>query len=64
MPTWWTPGPRAKADTFVIAMTIDPAAPPVEMFFAEPVIVDKKLDVAILKITTDLKVQRGGLEKA
>jgi len=49
------PGPRARADTFVIALTIDPAAPPVEMFFAEPVIVDTKLDVAILKITTDLK---------
>jgi hypothetical protein len=49
------PGPRAKADTFVIAMTLDPAAPPVEMFFAEPVIVDAKLDLAILKITTDLK---------
>jgi S1-C subfamily serine protease len=49
------PGQNAKADTFVIAMTVDPAEPPVEMFFAEPVVVDKKLDVAILKITTDLK---------
>jgi S1-C subfamily serine protease len=49
------PGPRAKADVFVIAMTLDPAAPPVEMFFAEPVLVDSKLDLAILKITTDLK---------
>jgi S1-C subfamily serine protease len=49
------PGPRAKADVFVIAMTIDPASPPVEMFFAEPVLVDAKLDLAILKITTDLK---------
>lgn len=49
------PGQQAKADTFVIAMTIDPAEPPVEMFFAEPVLVDKKLDLAILKITTDLK---------
>ena len=49
------PGPRAEADTFVIAMTIDPAEPPVEMFFAEAVIVDKKLDLAILKIATDLK---------
>ena len=49
------PGPRAKADVFVIAMTLDPASPPVEMFFAEPVMVDAKLDVAILKITTDLK---------
>jgi hypothetical protein len=49
------PGPRAKADVFVIAMTLDPASPPVEMFFAEPVVVDTKLDLAILKITTDLK---------
>jgi hypothetical protein len=49
------PGPRAKADVFVIAMTLDPASPPVEMFFAEPVVVDSKLDLAILKITTDLK---------
>ncbi len=49
------PGPRAKADVFVIAMTLDPASPPVEMFFAEPVLVDSKLDLAILKITTDLK---------
>jgi len=49
------PGQNAKADTFVIAMTVDPAGPPVEMFFAEPVVVDKKLDLAVLKITTDLK---------
>ena len=49
------PGPRAKADTFVVAMTIDPGEPPVEMFFAEPVVVDKNLDLAVLKITTDLK---------
>jgi S1-C subfamily serine protease len=49
------PGPRAKADTFVIALTLDPAEPPVEMFFAEPVLVDSKLDLAVLKITTDLK---------
>jgi S1-C subfamily serine protease len=49
------PGPRAKADAFVIALTIDPAEPPVEMYFAEPVLVDAKLDLAILKITTDLK---------
>ena len=49
------PGPRAEADTFVIGITIDPAEPPVEMFFAEAVIVDKKLDLAILKIATDLK---------
>jgi S1-C subfamily serine protease len=49
------PGPRAKADTFVIALTVDPGEPPVEMFFAEPVVVDKKLDLAVLKITTDLK---------
>jgi S1-C subfamily serine protease len=49
------PGPRAKADTFVIAMTVDPGEPPIEMFFAEPVVVDKNLDLAVLKITTDLK---------
>jgi len=49
------PGPRAKADKFVIALTFDPEQPPEEMFFAEPVIVDKKVDLAILQITTDLK---------
>lgn len=49
------PDARTEADAYVIAITVDPVEPPVEMYFAEPVLVDKELDLAILKITTDLK---------
>lgn len=42
---------------FVVSLTLDPAKPPVETYFAEPVtgMVDFEADLAILKITTDMK---------
>lgn len=49
------PLPGAKPSAFVIAMTLDPAEPPVEMYFADTVVVDEDIDLAILRITTDLK---------
>jgi len=49
------PDKNTEADAYVIAITVDPVEPPVEMYFAEPVVVDEDLDLAILKITTDLK---------
>jgi S1-C subfamily serine protease len=44
-----------RADFYMISMTQDPAEPPVDMYFAEPLIVDKDLDLAVLRIATDLK---------
>jgi S1-C subfamily serine protease len=51
------PGRGAEADAFVIAITVNPEAAPLEMYFAEPVVVDKDLDLAVIQITTDLKYQ-------
>lgn len=44
-----------RADFYMISLTEDPAAEPVDMYFAEPLIVDKDLDLAVLRIATDLK---------
>ncbi len=44
-----------RADFYMISLTIDPTAPPVDMYYAEPLIVDEDLDLAVLRITTDLK---------
>jgi len=49
------PIPGAKPNAFVIAITEDPAEPPVEMYFADPVLVNEDLDLAIIRITSDLK---------
>lgn len=49
------PMPGASPSAFVIAMTVDPAEPPVEMYYADTVIVNKDLDLAIIRITSDLK---------
>ena len=44
-----------KADAYVIGLTLDPSAPPVDRYYAEPVVVDKDLDLAILRITMDIR---------
>ncbi len=49
------PVPGAKPSAFVIAMTEDAAEPPVEMYFADPVLINEDLDLAIIRITSDLK---------
>ena len=48
------PAPGANPDVFVISMTIDPAGEPIEQYIAEPVLTDKDLDLAVLKITSDI----------
>jgi S1-C subfamily serine protease len=50
-----TPGQGFRPDFYEIALTQDPSLPPAEMYYAEPVIVDEDLDLAVLRITTDLK---------
>jgi S1-C subfamily serine protease len=50
-----TPGQGFRPDFYEIALTQDPSLPPAVMYYAEPVIVDEDLDLAVLRITTDLK---------
>lgn len=47
--------PGGKVDYFIIAVTLEPDEPPVASFVAEEVYVDKELDLALLRVTTDLK---------
>jgi S1-C subfamily serine protease len=44
-----------RADFYMISITEDPGLEPVDMYFAEPLIVDEDLDLAVLRIATDLK---------
>jgi S1-C subfamily serine protease len=47
--------PGSKVDYFIISVTLEPEDPPVASFIAEDVYVDKGLDLALLRVTTDLK---------
>jgi S1-C subfamily serine protease len=49
------PIPGVEADAFAIGITLDPGAPPVDRYYAEPLVVDKDLDLAVLRITKDLR---------
>ncbi|MCZ7553997.1 MAG: hypothetical protein B6D39_10680 [Anaerolineae bacterium UTCFX2] len=49
------PIPGARPDVFVIALTNDPAEEPVETYYAEPILTDEDLDLAILRIVSDLR---------
>lgn len=49
------PVPGARPDLFVIALTYDPAEEPVETYIAEPLLTDEDLDLAILRIVSDLR---------
>lgn len=44
-----------RSDFYLISLTEDPAAPPVDMYYAEPLVIDKDLDLAVMRIATDLK---------
>jgi len=57
------PIPGVEADAFVIGLTLDPGAPPIDRYYAEPVVVDKDLDLAILRITKDLRFNKVDPEK-
>lgn len=46
-----------RPDYYLVSLTQDPATPPVDMYFAEPLVIDKDLDLAVMRITTDLKYQ-------
>jgi len=43
-----------EPDFFIISLTLREDEPPVDSFIAEPVSIDKDLDLALLQITTDL----------
>jgi S1-C subfamily serine protease len=49
------PIPGASPDFFMISITEDPAESPVEMYIAEPVLTDEDLDLAVLRIVSDLR---------
>jgi len=49
------PIPGARPDVFVVAMTNDPAEEPVEAYFAEPILTDEDLDLAVIRIVSDLR---------
>lgn len=44
-----------RSDYYLISLTEDPAAPPVDMYYAEPLVIDKDIDLAVMRIATDLK---------
>ncbi len=46
-----------EPDAFIIAMTEDPSSPPVEMFYADALLTDKDLDIAVLKISSDMNMK-------
>jgi S1-C subfamily serine protease len=50
-----TPGQGYKPDFWAIGFTSDPALPPEDRYYAEPLVVDTDLDLAVLRIVTDLK---------
>lgn len=50
-----TPGQGFRPDVYLVSLTEDPALPAVDTYYAEPLIVDEDLDLAVLRITTDLK---------
>ncbi len=51
------PVPGARPDVFVIAITEDPSEPPLEMYYAEPILTDEELDLAVIQITTDMDLR-------
>jgi len=57
------PGPMFKVDAFVIGLSLNPSAPPIDRYYAEPVIIDKDLDLAVLKITSDIRFKKINPEK-
>jgi S1-C subfamily serine protease len=50
-----TPGQGFEPDVWVISVPSDPALPPEDRFYAEPLVVDEDLDLAIMHITSDTR---------
>lgn len=50
-----SPGQNFRPDVWIIAITEDPALPPVEQYYAEPLVVNEDLDLAVLGITKTIK---------
>ncbi len=50
-----TPGQNFRPDAWIISITEDPALPPPDLYYAEPIVVDEDLDLAVLQITKDIK---------
>lgn len=49
-----SPGQNFRPDVWEISITDDPAEPPTELYFADPLVVDEDLDLAVFHIATDL----------
>ncbi len=49
-----TPGQGYRPDIWVVGITDDPALPPEDKYYADPLVVDEDLDIAVLQIITDL----------
>ena len=49
-----SPSETFQADAYLISISDTPDRPPVEMYYAEPVQVDRDLDLAILRIMLDI----------
>jgi S1-C subfamily serine protease len=49
------PGIPVQVDYFIISLTIDADQPPIDSFIADKIYADKDLDLALLRITTDLR---------
>lgn len=58
-----TPGQGYRPDIWVVSITDDPALPPTDMYYAEPLIVDEDLDLAVMHITSDLHYKPVALDE-
>ncbi len=50
-----TPGQDYRPDIWVIAIAFDPAQPPEDLYYAEPLVVDEDMDVAVMRIVSNLR---------
>lgn len=50
-----SPGQNFRPDVWQISITDDAAVPPTDLYFADPLVVDEDLDLAVFRITTDLR---------
>lgn len=49
-----TPDQEYRPDMWVISITDDPALPPQDLYYAEPLVMDEDLDIAVMHITSEL----------
>ncbi|MFM8322138.1 MAG: serine protease, partial [Chloroflexota bacterium] len=50
-----TPVMGFEPDVWVVGITTEPDQPPEDLFYAEPLVVDKDLDLTVMRITTNLR---------